>query len=163
MFWAILDLARTILLPVVSAFVIGTMLGPLSAFASRYRVPSWLSATVLMAALIGLVWLAVTLLSAPVIEWIGKAPDIGSTIRDKLEVFERPLATLRELRNAIMAKGSDGTTLVALRDSGFRLDKGRCADVVHREATVDQLEHARGIDSQRASNGIVQREGHRGV
>jgi predicted PurR-regulated permease PerM len=112
MFWAILDLARTILLPVVSAFVIGTMLGPLSAFASRYRVPSWLSATVLMAALIGLVWLAVTLLSAPVIEWIGKAPDIGSTIRDKLEVFERPLATLRELRNAITAKGSGSTIQV---------------------------------------------------
>jgi predicted PurR-regulated permease PerM len=52
------------------------------------------------------------LLSAPVIEWIGKAPDIGSTIRDKLEVFERPLATLRELRNAITAKGSGSTIQV---------------------------------------------------
>src|SRR5205085_6215444 len=35
-----LSVARTLLLPVTSAFVVTMMLGPLSAQAERYRVPS---------------------------------------------------------------------------------------------------------------------------
>jgi len=107
-FCAVLELARTILLPVVSAFVIGMMLGPLSSLASRYRVPSWLSASLLMILLVGLVSLVITLLSAPVVEWIGKAPDIGNMIREKLQVFDRPLAALRDIRNALLPSGKDG-------------------------------------------------------
>jgi len=107
-FCAVLDLARNLLLPVVSAFVIGTMLGPLSALASRYRMPSWLSASLLMIVFVGLVSLVVTLLSAPLVEWIGKAPDIGHMIRDKLQVFDRPLAALRDVRNALLPGNKDG-------------------------------------------------------
>jgi predicted PurR-regulated permease PerM len=117
LFWAILDLARTILLPVVSAFVIGTMLAPITTLAERYRVPSWLSATLLMILLIGLVSLVITLFSAPAIEWIGKAPNIGHTIREKFVVFDRPLAALRDLRNAVTPKGSDGTLQVEIGPS----------------------------------------------
>jgi predicted PurR-regulated permease PerM len=117
LFWAILDLARTILLPVVSAFVIGTMLAPLTTRAERYRVPSWLSATLLMILLIGLVSLVITLFSAPAIEWIGKAPNIGNTIREKFVVFDRPLEALRDLRNAITPKGNDGTLQVEIGPS----------------------------------------------
>jgi predicted PurR-regulated permease PerM len=119
LFCAVLDLARTLLLPIVTAFVIGTMLAPLSALASRYRIPTWLSATLLMAVFVGLVSLAIQLLAAPVVEWIGKAPDISNTIKDRLQVFDRPLAALRDVRNAITPTGSGtlqvdvGTSLVA--------------------------------------------------
>src|SRR4030095_1959009 len=61
-FCAVLDLARNLLLPVVSAFVVGSMLGPLSALASRYRIPSWLSASLLLIGFVGLVSLILTLL-----------------------------------------------------------------------------------------------------
>lgn len=44
----------------------------------------------------------IMLLSAPVVEWIGKAPDIGRSFQDKLAVLERPLSALRDLRNAIL-------------------------------------------------------------
>ncbi len=44
-FGVMLDLARAILLPTVSALVIGTMLGPLSSRAERHGIPPWLSAT----------------------------------------------------------------------------------------------------------------------
>jgi predicted PurR-regulated permease PerM len=117
LFCAVLDLARTILLPVVSAFVIGTMLAPATTLAERGRVPSWLSATLLMILLIGLVSLVITLFSAPAIEWIGKAPNIGNTIREKFVVFDRPLAALRDLRNAVTPKGSDGTLQVEIGPS----------------------------------------------
>src|SRR5262249_41549281 len=105
LFWAVLEQARPILLPVVSAFVIGFMLGPLSALASRYGLPSWLSATLLMACFIGLLSLALTLMSAPVVEWIGKAPEIGRTVEGKLRVLDRPLAALRDLRKALIPSG----------------------------------------------------------
>jgi predicted PurR-regulated permease PerM len=104
---AALELGRTILLPVVSAIVIGLMLGPLVGLASRYRVPTWLSATLVMAIFVALLSLAITLLSAPVVEWIGKAPDVGHTIREKLQVFDRPLAALRDMRNALTPQAAN--------------------------------------------------------
>jgi predicted PurR-regulated permease PerM len=102
---AALELARTILLPVVSAIVIGLMLGPLVGLASRYRVPSWLAANLLMAIFVGLLSLAITLISAPLVEWIGKAPDVGQMLREKLQMFDRPLAALRDVRNALSPQG----------------------------------------------------------
>src|ERR1700734_3672897 len=41
------------------------------------------------------------MLAGPVSEWIGRAPEIGSTIKDKLAVLDRPLASLHELQTAL--------------------------------------------------------------
>src|SRR5262249_9995541 len=114
---ATLELARTILLPVVSAIVIGLMLGPLVGLASRYRVPSWLSATLVMAIFVALLSAAITLLSAPVVEWIGKAPDVGHMLREKLQMFDHPLAALRDIRNALLPQGSSGTLQIDIGPS----------------------------------------------
>ncbi|MFL5059465.1 MAG: AI-2E family transporter [Xanthobacteraceae bacterium] len=116
---AALEFGRTILLPVVSAIVIGLMLWPLVGLASRYRIPSWLAATLVMAIFVGLLSLVITLVSAPVVEWIGKAPDVGHTLREKLQVFDRPLAALRDIRNALLPQDKNtvqidvGPSLVA--------------------------------------------------
>src|SRR5262249_6614901 len=104
LFCAVLDLARTILLPVVSAFVIGMMLGPVSGLAARYRIPSWISATLIMALFVGAISLAIIILSAPVTEWISKGPQIAETVGEKLRVLERPLAALRDVRSALTPK-----------------------------------------------------------
>jgi predicted PurR-regulated permease PerM len=112
LFCAVLELAQTFLLPVVSGLVIGTMLGPLASLGTRLRMPHWLSATLVMAVFVGLLALSITLLSAPIVEWIGRAPDIGNTIREKFQVFERPLAALNELRAAITPKGAPGVLQV---------------------------------------------------
>ena len=50
---------------------------------------------------LGALGLAATMLAGPLSEWIGRAPEIGSTIKDKLSVLERPLASLRELQTAL--------------------------------------------------------------
>jgi predicted PurR-regulated permease PerM len=116
---AALEFGRTILLPVVSAIVIGLMLGPLVGLASRYRIPSWLAATLVVAIFVGLLSLVITLLSAPVVEWIGKAPNVEHTLREKLQVFDRPLAALRDIRNALLPQDKNtvqidvGPSLVA--------------------------------------------------
>ena len=97
-----LSLARPLLLPVASAFVMSMMLGPLSARAERYQIPSLVSAIVLWLLVIAVFYSVIILLAAPTVDWIGKAPDIGRNIQEKLHVFDHPLAALQELRDALL-------------------------------------------------------------
>ena len=97
-----LSLARPVLLPVASAFVVTMMLGPLSARAERYKIPSLLSAIVLWLLVIAVCYGVIVLLGAPAVDWIGKAPEIGRSVQEKLHVLDRPLAALQELRDALL-------------------------------------------------------------
>lgn len=111
-----LSLARPVLLPVASAFVVTMMLGPLSARAERYKFPSLVSAIVLWLLVIGVFYGVIVLLASPVVDWIGKAPDIGRNIQEKLHVLDRPLAALQELRDALLPsekKGSLGVDIAS--------------------------------------------------
>ena len=111
-----LSLARPLLLPVASAFVVTMMLGPLSARAERYKFPSLVSAIVLWLLVIGVFYGVIVLLASPVVDWIGKAPDIGRNIQEKLHVLDRPLAALQELRDALLPsekKGSLGVDIAS--------------------------------------------------
>jgi predicted PurR-regulated permease PerM len=113
---AALSLARPILLPVASAFVVTMMLGPLSSRAERYRVPALLSALVFWLLVIAVCYGVVVLLGAPAVDWIGKAPDIGRSIQEKMHVLDRPLAALQELRDVLLPsdkKGSLGVDIMA--------------------------------------------------
>src|SRR5947209_2924902 len=84
------------------------MFGPISSRVARHHVPHWLFAALAVALFVVLLNLAIVVLSAPVIEWIGKAPEIAATIRNKLQILERPIAALRDLQNVIsQGKGGD--------------------------------------------------------
>src|SRR5579864_2493970 len=102
LFITALDLARPILLPAASAFVVTMMLGPLSARAGRLGVPPVLTAIALWLLVTVVFYGLIALLSAPVVQWAGKAPDIGRNIQEKLRVFEQPLSGLRDMRNALL-------------------------------------------------------------
>lgn len=111
-----LSLARPLLLPVASAFVVTMMLGPLSSRAERYRIPSLASAIVLWLLVIAVCYGVIVLLGAPAVDWIGKAPEIGRNVQEKLHVLDRPLAALQELRDALLPsdkKGSLGVDIVS--------------------------------------------------
>ena len=97
-----LSLARPVLLPVASAFVVTMMLGPLSARAERYKIPSLVSAIVLWLLVIAVCYGVIILLGAPAVDWIGKAPEIGRSVQEKLHVLDRPLAALQEMRDALL-------------------------------------------------------------
>src|SRR5476651_96275 len=102
LFVAGLEFARPVFLPLVSAFVVTMMLGPLSSRAVRAGVPALLSAIVLWLLVIAVFYGVIVLLSAPAVEWIGKAPDISRMIQEKLRLLDRPLAALQDLRNALL-------------------------------------------------------------
>jgi predicted PurR-regulated permease PerM len=102
---AALYFARPILLPATTAVVIGLMMGPLSSRADRLGVPLVVTAIVLWLLVVLAFYLLVMLLASPLVDWIGKAPEIGANIRDKLHVLDQPLAALENLRRALMPEG----------------------------------------------------------
>jgi predicted PurR-regulated permease PerM len=99
---AALYFARPILLPVAAALVVGLTLAPIVKRAQDYRVPTWLTAVILVGGLVALAAVAVTLLAAPVAEWIGRAPDIAAQVKQKLYVLDWPLTALRELHETLV-------------------------------------------------------------
>ena len=107
---ASLYVCRPILLPVVSALVIGTTLAPIVKGAARVGISPWATAVVLGAGLVVVAGTAATLLAGPVSEGIAAAPEIGAAIKQKL-VVDRPLAALRELQEVLTPPGADAVTL----------------------------------------------------
>jgi len=101
-FVAALDLARPVLLPVTFAFVVGWMLGPLQVRADRAGVPTLITAISLWLLVIVVCNGLVMLLSAPVIDWIDKAPEIGRLLKERLYFLNGPWSALQDLRNAIL-------------------------------------------------------------
>jgi len=99
--------ARPMLLPAITALIIGLMLGPLSVQADRLRIPSVITAIVLTLLVVGIFNVVIVVLSAPVGEWIGKAPEIGASIRQKLTVLDRPIESFRQLREAVLPPQKD--------------------------------------------------------
>jgi len=109
-----LYLARPVLLPIVAAFVISLGLAPVVVQAERYRIPDWLSATLLVLLLLVVTASIVTLIVAPVSAWIARAPEVGAALKQKLYVLDAPLNALRQLQDALTS--SDGN-VVTVKES----------------------------------------------
>lgn len=102
---AVLYVGKAFFLPVVMAFVIGTMLSPAASFLERSKVPRALGAVLIVVAMTTVVAFFVTLIASPVMEWSSRLPELGAQLKDKLHVFDRPLALWRELQ--AMVGGSE--------------------------------------------------------
>ncbi|MBR0712315.1 MULTISPECIES: AI-2E family transporter [Bradyrhizobium] len=103
---AVLYVARAFFLPVVMAFVIGTMLSPAATFLENRKVPRGPGAVLIVIAVTTMVAFVVALIASPVMEWSSRLPELGAQLKDKLHVFDRPLALWRELQ--AMLGGSEG-------------------------------------------------------
>ena len=107
LFFVTLSLARPVLLPVLTALVVTMTVGPLSARADRLHIPTPVSAIFLWLLVAAAFYGLIMLVSAPVVGWIDKAPDIGRSIQSKLYLLDGPLASLRDLRNALLPSQDD--------------------------------------------------------
>ena len=105
---AVLYFAKAFFLPVVAAFVVGTMLSPAAGFLERRRIPRSLAAVLLVVAVGAIAAFIVGLISSPLMEWSHRLPELGSILKDRLHVFDRPLALWQELQS--MLGGSDPLT-----------------------------------------------------
>jgi predicted PurR-regulated permease PerM len=104
---AVLLYAQPILLPVVSAVVVGTMFGPLQRRAIGLGAPPWLFALMVVLLLIGLLQLATVLLSGPVIDWVKQAPQMGEALKAKLEWLDAGMAAFRRIQNMVSPGAGD--------------------------------------------------------
>jgi predicted PurR-regulated permease PerM len=107
-----LYVGREILLPILIAAVVSMTLAPLIKAGKRHGISPWITSILIVLFAIGILALAVTAIAAPVSEWIGRAPEIGATIKQRLSVLEPPLAALRELEKAFFGAGSRPTEAV---------------------------------------------------
>ena len=102
---AVLYVAKAFFLPVVAAFVVGTMLSPAAGFLERHRIPRAVSAVLIVTAVCAAVAFIIGLISSPLMEWSHRLPELGSLLKAKLHVFDRPLALWQDLQG--MLGGSD--------------------------------------------------------
>lgn len=110
---AALQFSRALLLPATLAVVIGTMMAPLAERLTRFRISPWLASFMLVAAFLATLCVVIVALSGLVTDWAAKNPNIGLTLRDKLQVLDRPLAALRDLQGGI--SGQLGVDVGALK------------------------------------------------
>jgi predicted PurR-regulated permease PerM len=102
---AVLYAAKAFFLPVVMAFVVGTMLSPAAGFLERHRIPRAVAAVLIVSAVGAGVAFLVGLISAPLMQWSSRLPELGSLLKEKLHIFDRPLALWQSLQG--MLGGSD--------------------------------------------------------
>jgi predicted PurR-regulated permease PerM len=98
---AVLYMAKAFFLPVVTAFVVGTMLSPAAGFLERHRIPRSVSAVLIVTALGAGVAFMVGLISSPLMEWSTRLPELESLLKNKLHIFDRPLALWQELQGML--------------------------------------------------------------
>lgn len=102
---AVLYVAKAFFLPIVMAFIVGTMLSPAASFLERRRVPRAVAAVLIVTTVGAGVAFMVGLIASPLMEWSSRLPELGAILKDKLHVFDRPLALWQELQ--IMLGGPD--------------------------------------------------------
>ena len=93
----VLYFAKAFFLPVMMAFVVGTMLSPVASFLERYRVPRGVGAVLIVVAVAAIGTFIVGLIAAPAMEWGSRLPELVAKLKDKLHIFDRPLALWHEL------------------------------------------------------------------
>jgi predicted PurR-regulated permease PerM len=100
---AVLYFAKAFFLPIVAAFVVGTMLSPAAGFLERNRIPRAVSAVLIVSAVAAGVTFIVGLISAPLMQWTNRLPELAGLLKEKLHIFDRPLALWHELEGMLGA------------------------------------------------------------
>jgi predicted PurR-regulated permease PerM len=108
---ATLYVARPVLMPIVAAVVVAMTFAPIIKWADQRGVSPWLSATLIVVTLVAAVATIITLLSAPLIALIDRAPEIAARIKEKLYVLDYPLAAVRDLQSTLMPPAPAATTV----------------------------------------------------
>ncbi len=102
---AVLYVAKAFFLPITMAFIIGTMLSPAASLMERYRIPRAVAAVLIVIAVGATVAFMFGLIASPVMEWSNNLPELGARLKEKAQLFDRPLVLWQELQT--MLGGSD--------------------------------------------------------
>jgi predicted PurR-regulated permease PerM len=104
-----LTYSREFLMPVVLAFLLALVFTPVRRFLNRRGVPSWVSAALVVGALLAAVVAGGYLLSGPVSDWVTRAPSIFGELQAKVRGLT---ATVAQVSNQVdkMTNGAGGNS-----------------------------------------------------
>ena len=94
----VLYFGRAFFLPVATAFIVGTMLSPAAGYLERRRVPRAVSAVLIVAAACAGMAFLIALIASPLIAWSTRLPELGALLKEKMHMFDRPLALWQQLQ-----------------------------------------------------------------
>ena len=103
--------SQPVLVPVLLAWAIATIVLPIVKWMGDKGVPRVLAAILVTLFLFLIIVSLLALLSTPVAYWLGRATEIGTLIKQKLQTMGQPLALIDELQKALNAIGSGESTL----------------------------------------------------
>lgn len=105
--------ARQVIVPLLLAWVIATIVLPIVRWLQQRKVPRVLAVLLVTTLLVTFIVSLLVLLTAPATTWLGRAAELTSLIKEKLQTVGQPLALLEEARKAFgsIAASSTAPTL----------------------------------------------------
>ncbi len=105
---AVLVIARELVIPLVSAMVVGSMIGPLADKLQARGLPTPVTALLLVLMLMGAGYGLVLAMVDPVTNWIARGPELQALLQERLQIIQRPIARMQELIGALSRGGESG-------------------------------------------------------
>lgn len=124
LFGALLKNAAAVVIPVVTAVIIGSIIGPVAEYGARRKIPPLLTAIVLVVLVTVLIYVTVLTLTAPIASWIDRGPEIAQTLREKLSALRGPLRALENLYETLQGELGAGTPALKVQAEGAGLLPG---------------------------------------
>lgn len=106
--------AQPVLVPVLLAWVIATIVLPIVAYLERYRVPHVTASILVTVTLILLFASLLLLLSTPLAYWLGRATELGTLIKGKIQSISEPLSLLKDLQKSLSVVGAGDQPAIAV-------------------------------------------------
>ncbi len=115
---------QSVLVPIVLAWVVGTILLPLIEDAARRGIPRALAVVVVTLAALLIILSIIGLLSTPLAYWVGRTAELGALIKQKLQLLSQPMALLDEIGKALAEVSGNSTPAVAVEEGSSSIVKG---------------------------------------
>ena len=117
-------ITQSVLVPIVLAWVLGTILLPLVEAAVRHGVPRALAVVVVALASLVVILGIIGLLSTPLTYWIGRTTELGSLIKQKMQLLSQPMALFDEISKALAEVSGSSTQAVTVDESSSSIVRG---------------------------------------
>lgn len=112
---------RPVVVPVIAAIVIGMILMPIIVGAEKRGVPRAVSSISLTLSLAAVAAAAVAVLAMPISQWISRASEFGSLLRERLSGIDRPLSAIQQLLSSMHELTGGPRPMVAVDTSQTNL------------------------------------------
>jgi len=132
-----LSAAKNFLVPIVLAFLLAMVFGPVRRFLGRRGLPSVLSSLLIVVGLLATFVSVVVALSMPVSNWVDRAPALEQQVELRLSELSHSLngvfearEKLEELADSQSDKSQGSVQTVKVQDSGFTMTAAMLAPAV---------------------------------